>query len=142
MLWKSVRCITVVSVMGLTSLGLPAVEAQSSGLFSAVYRASVQLDSPVPASLGATTLRSRVEMMDLDRLRRARATAAALLRSPVQSKSVSPPSGGRDAVPAADEILTVNLFEDAVFTGIVERTAPTFSGCDVQELVGQTKLLL
>ncbi len=128
MSWKSVRCITVVSVIGLTSLGLPAVEAQSSGLFSAVYRASVQLDSPVPASLGATTLRSRVVMMDLDRLQRARATAAALLRSPVQSNAVSPPSGDRDAVPAADEILTLNLFEDAVFTGIVEHTAPTFSG--------------
>ena len=126
MSWKSVRCITVVSVIGLTSLGLPAVEAQSSGLFSAVYRASVQLDLPVPASLGTTTLRSRVVMMDLDRLQRAR--AAALLRSPVQSKAVSPPSGDRDAVPALDRTLTLNLFEDAVFTGIVEHTAPTFSG--------------
>ena len=127
MSWKSVRCITVVSVIGLTSLGLPAVEGQGVGLFSAVNRAE-QLDSPTPASLDAITLRSRVVMMDLDRLQRARATAAALLRSPVQSKAVSPPSGGRDAVPAADEILTLNLFEDAVFTGIVERTAPTFSG--------------
>ena len=128
MSWKSVGCITVVSVIGLTSLGLPAVEAQSSGLFSAVYRASVQLDSPVPASVGATTLRSRVVMMDLGRLQRARATAAGLLRSPVQSKAVSPPSGDRDAVPALDRTLTLNLFEDAVFTGIVEHTAPTFSG--------------
>ena len=127
MSWKSVRCITVVSVIGLTSLGLPAVEGQGVGLFSAVNRAE-QLDSPTPASLDAITLRSRVVMMDLDRLQRARATAAALLRSPVQSKAVSPPSGGRDAVPAADEILTLNLFEDAVFAGIVERTAPTFSG--------------
>ena len=127
MSWKSVRCITVVSVIGLTSLGLPAVEGQGVGLFSAVNRAE-QLDSPTPASLDAITLRSRVVMMDLDRLQRARATAAALLRSPVQSKAVSPPSGGRDAVPAADEILTLNLFEDAVFTGIVKRTAPTFSG--------------
>ena len=128
MSWKSVGCITVVSVIGLTSLGLPAVEAQSSGLFSAVYRASVQLDSPVPASLGATTLRSRVVMMDLGRLQRAQATVAALLRSPVQSKAVSPPGGDRDTVPALDRTLTLNLFEDAVFTGIVEHTAPTFSG--------------
>ena len=128
MSWESVRRITVVSVIGLTSPGLPAVEAQSSGLFSAVYRASVQLDSPVPASLGATTLRSRVVMMDLGRLQRARATAATFLRSPVQSKAVSPPSGDRDAMPALDRTLTLNLFEDAVFTGIVEHTAPTFSG--------------
>ena len=128
MSWKSVRCITVVSVIGLTSLGLPAVEAQSSGLFSAVYRASVQLDFPAPASLGTTTLRSRVVMMDLGRLQRARATAAALLRSPVQSKAVFPPGGDRAAVPALDRTLTLNLFEDVVFTGIVEHTAPTFSG--------------
>ena len=67
MSWKRVQCITVVSVIGLTSLGLRAVEAQSSGLFSAVDRASTQLDSPVSASRGVMTLRSRVVVMDLGR---------------------------------------------------------------------------
>ena len=128
MSWKSVACITAVSVIGLTCLGLPAVEAQSSGLFSAVNRGAEQLDSPAPALPGATTLRSRVVTMDLDRLLCARAATAALSRSPVQSEAASPPGGGCDAAPAADEILTLNLFEDAVFTGIVEHTAPTFSG--------------
>ena len=122
----SVRIITVVSVFGLTWLAPPAVEAQRMGLFSAVNGASARLDSPAPASLDVTTLRSRVVTMDLERLQRARAVAAA--RSPVQTEAVSPHSGGRDAVPEPDATLILNLFDDVVFTGIVERTAPTFSG--------------
>ena len=66
--------------------------------------------------------------MDLERLRRARAAASVLPRPPVQIKAVSPRSGGRDRAPAPDAALTLNLFQDVVFTGIVERTAPTFSG--------------
>ena len=124
----SVGIVTVVSVFGLTWLAPPAVEAQRMGLFSAVNGASARLDSPAPASLDVTTLRRRMVTMDLGRLQRARAAATALPRSPVQSKAASPRSGRRDAARAADEILTLNLFEDAVFTGIVERTAPTFSG--------------
>ena len=126
MSWISVRCITAVSVIGLTWLAPPAVEAQHSGLFSAVNRGLEQLDSPPPASLDATTLRRRVVTMDLGRLQRAR--AAALPGSAVQSKSASPRSDSRVAAPAPDANLTLNLFEDVVLTGIVERTAPTFSG--------------
>ena len=126
MSWKSVWCVTAASVIGLTCLGLPAVAVQSSGLFSAVNRGAEQLDSQAPTSLDGITVRRRVVTMDLDRLQRARATT--LPRSPVQSKALSPRSGRRDAVPAPDATLTLNLFEDVVFTGIVERTAPTFSG--------------
>ena len=126
MSWKSVWCVTAASVIGLTCLGLPAVAVQSSGLFSAVNRGAEQLDSQAPTSLDGITVRRRVVTMDLDRLQRARATT--LPRSPVQSKALSPRSGHRDAVPAPDATLTLNLFEDVVFTGIVERTAPTFSG--------------
>ena len=126
MSWTGVRYITAVSVIGLTWLAPSAVEAQQSGLFSTVDPAAEQLDSPVPALLDATTLRRRVVTMNLDRLQRARATT--LPRSPVQSKALSPRSGRRDAVPAPDATLTLNLFEDVVFTGVVEHTAPTFSG--------------
>ena len=42
MSWKSVRCITAVSVIGLMWLVLPAVEAQQSGLFSMVDPASAR----------------------------------------------------------------------------------------------------
>ena len=126
--WKSVGCITAVSVIALMCPGSLAVEAQSSGLFSAVNRGAEQLDSQAPTSLDATTLRSRLVTMDLDRLQRARAAAAALPRSPDRSEAASPPGGGRGTAPASDTTLTLNLFEDIVFTGIVEWTAPTFSG--------------
>ena len=128
MSWTGVRIVTVVSVFGVTWLAPPAVEAQRSGLFSAVNDGSARLDSPAPASLDATTLRRRVVTIDLERLRRARAAASVLPRPPVRTKAVSPRSGGRDRAPAPDATLTLNLFQDLVFTGIVDSTAPTFSG--------------
>ena len=126
--WTSVLSVAAVPVIGLMWIGLPAVQAQSSGLFSTNYRAPAQLDLPRPASLDATTLRRRVVTMDLGQLQRAQAAAAPLDRSPVDSNAVSPRSDDRDAVPASDATLTLNLFEDVVLTAIVERTAPTFSG--------------
>ena len=75
MSWRSVRIVTAVSVFGLTWLVCPAIEAQHRGLFSPIEGAATELNSPAPASLDATTLRSRVVTMDLDRLHRSRATA-------------------------------------------------------------------
>ena len=124
MSWTRLRLITAVSVIGLTWLAPPAVGAQRSGVFSALDRGAEQVDSPAAALRDATMLRRRAVTMDLDRLQRAR--TAALPRSPVQRKVASPSSGGRDA--ASNTTLILNLFDDVVLTGIVERTAPTFSG--------------
>ena len=125
MSWTSERYITAVIVIGLTWLLSPAAESQQSGLFSAVNRGVEQLDSPA-VLLDNTALRHRVMTMDLEMLRRAQ--SAALPRPPVRTRAASPDSGGRDAAPASEATLTLNLFEDVVLTGIVERTAPTFSG--------------
>ena len=127
MSWTSVRSITAVFVLGLAWLVPAAVEARSGDLFSTIDRPAARLDSPEPASHDATVVRRRLVTIDLQRLQRARA-ASVLSRPRVQTKVVSPRRGKRDRVPAADETLTLNLFEDVVFTGIVERTAPTFSG--------------
>lgn len=126
MSWTSVRCITAVSFIGLTWLASPAVEAQRKDIFSPVDRARTQPDLPEAALLDAATLRHRVVTMNLERLQRAR--AAALSRSSLRRKAVSTRSGSRDAAPALEATLTLNLFDDVVLTGIVERTAPTFSG--------------
>ena len=128
MSWTSVRSITAVFVMGLAWLAPPAVEARSRDLFSTIDRPAARLDSPEPASRDATVVRRRLVRIDLQRLQRARAAASVHSRPRIQTKVVSPRRGERDRVPAADETLTLNLFEDVVFTGIVERTAPTFSG--------------
>ena len=120
------RWMAAVTVVLLGLLLTATVEGQGKGLFSEVEPAAARTRTRASASTDATTLRRRVVTMDLGRLQRAR--AAALPRSPVQSKAASPRSGGRDAAPASDATLTLNLFEDVVFTVIVERTAPTFSG--------------
>ena len=119
------RWMAAVTVVQLGLLLTATVEGQGNGLFSAVEPAAATR-TRASASTDATTLRRRVVTMDLERLQRAR--AAALPRSPVQSKATSPRSGGRGAAPASEATLTLNLFEDVVLTGIVERTAPTFSG--------------
>ncbi len=125
MSWTSKRYITAVFVIGLMWLAPPAVEAQSSDLFSTIdYPAA--LDSP--GSHDASVVRSRVVTMDLGRLQRARAAASVLPRQPVHTKAVSPRRDKPDATPAPDATLTLNLFQDVVFTGIVDSTAPTFSG--------------
>ena len=115
-----------VTVVVLGSLLTATVEGQGDGLFSEVEPVAVRTRTHPSASTDATTLRRRVVTMDLGRLQRARAVA--LSRQPVRTKAVSPGSGDRDAVPTPSATLTLNLFEDVVVTGIVERTAPTFSG--------------
>ena len=124
----SVRSITTVVVIGLTWLAPPGIEAQSSDLFSPVERPAALQELSAPASHDASVVRRRLVTIDLERLQRAHAAASVHTRLRVHAKIVSPRRGKSDVVPATDEILTLNLFEDAVLTGIVERTAPTFSG--------------
>ena len=125
---RSVRSITAVTVMLLSWLFTVEAREQRGVLFSAVSSAELPLDSPKPTSRGATTVRRRVVTMDLRRLRRARAVASELPRRPARIKAVSPHTSGRDAVSESDAILTLNLFDDVVVTGVVEQTAPTFFG--------------
>ena len=120
------RFMAAVTVVLLGSLLTATVEGQGDGLFSEVEPAALRTRRRPSASTDATTLRRRVVTMDLGRLQRAR--AAALSRQPVRTKAVSPGSGDRDAVPTPGATLTLNLFEDVVVTGIVERTEPTYSG--------------
>ena len=128
MSWPSAQYVTAVSVLWLVWSPAPAVAAQRDGLFSPIDPVEEQLDSPVPAALDAITVRRRLVTMDLERLQRARAAASVLPHSRVHTKTVSPRRPKRDVEPGKDGTLTLNLFEDIVFTGIVERTAPTFSG--------------
>ena len=115
-----------VAVIGLTWLVPLAADAQQGGLFSTVreYAAEPQ----PPASLDATTLRRRVVTIDLERLDQVQASISESARPEGRSKSSAPLLPRRAAPPVSDVTLPLNLFEDIVLTGIVERTAPTFSG--------------
>lgn len=110
----SLRCSAPVAVLLLAELFAPAVEGQGRELFGAVEPAAAraaEVETRSPAS-GAfaddITLRSRVVTMDLAMLAGARASAAAGTTAPAT--------------------LMLNLFDDLVLTGIVDRTEPTFSG--------------
>ena len=118
------RFMASVTVVLLGSLLTATVEGQGDGLFSEVEPAALRTRRHASALTDTTTLRHRMVTMDLARLQRAR--TAALSGSPVRTKAVSQRSDGRDA--ASDATLILNLFEDVVVSGIVERTAPTFSG--------------
>ena len=125
---RSVRSVTAVTVMLMSWLLTVEAQEQRDGLFSAVNPAAAQPDSPKPTSHDAMTVRHRMVTMDLGRLRRAQASASAFPRRPARIKAVSPRTSGRDAVSESDAILTLNLFDDVLVTGVVEQTAPTFSG--------------
>ena len=120
-LTRSVRrtCLAV-TVAALTALVPPPSEAQSPALFTAVN------ETPPPGPLGTETVRSRLVTMNLGQVQHAQAAAAS-----GPSSQTRDPSGRADksgTAPAPGTLLTLNLFDDVVVTGVVEWTAPTFSG--------------
>ena len=118
--------LAAVMVVLLGLLLTVTVKGKSNDLFSEVEPAAARIRTRTVVSTEATTIRHRVVTMSLERLQRAR--AAVLPRRPVRTRAVSPDSANRDAAPTLEAALTLNLFENVVFTAIVERTAPTFSG--------------
>ena len=83
-------------------------QAQSAGLFSVV-------EGEPPPSTDVETLASRLVGIDFEQL-------AQVIESPAGPKD--PPVGE----PPTPQTLVLNLFDDAVFTGIVEHVEPTASG--------------
>lgn len=100
--------------------GWPAgnAAAQPDGLFSTVSPSAAEMDI-VRTGPDPLTLRRRLVTIDLGQL--APATDAA-----ARGAAARGAAAGIEIAPSG--MLTLNLFEDAVFTGVVERTAPTFSG--------------
>ena len=103
-------------------------EARSSDLFAPVDRRPASLDLPATELDNASVVRRRLVKIDLERLHRAREAASARTGPRVQAQTVSPRRGRSETAPAADEIVTLNLFGDIVVRGIVEWTSRTFSG--------------
>ena len=101
---------------------LPAAQGQAADLFTAVAE-------PPPASITADelTVRSRLVTLDLGQVAQARAAAASSAPSAQPRAPSARPAKAR-AVPTPGTTLTFNLFDDVVVTGMVEHTAPTFSG--------------
>ena len=98
-------------VASILLVALPASEiaGQPSGLFQSVAPTAAAPGGGSVTPPDSPTLRRRLVSVDFGQLVPFAATAEA---------------GGA----AGPRSLRLNLFDDAVFTGLVERTAPTFSG--------------
>ena len=96
-------------------VGLAAGEAagQPGGLFREVAPTAAAVAPGLPSAPDTITLRRRLVAIDFGQLAPAAGTAAAV-------------PGGTAATPSG--VLTLNLFDDASFTGLVRSVAPTFSG--------------
>ena len=91
--------------------GQPA--GQSAGLFTAVSSTDAAI-GVAPTAPDNPTLRRRLVTIDLSQL------------VPQTDAATRGADAGIQVAPRG--VLTLNLFEDAVFTGVVERTERTFSG--------------
>ena len=116
------RCMVAATVAVLAALAVPTVEVQAADLFTPVD------ETPPPGPPDDITLRSRVVTIDLGQLDRAQGAVADPSVPTTQTRDTSPRTDKRSAEPPPGTTLTLNLFDDVVVTGRVERTAPTFSG--------------
>ncbi len=100
------------ALAGVLLAALAAGEAagQPGGLFLVVEPAAVFAGPGSQTSPDALTLRRRLVSIDFGQL----------------TPAVNAATAGVAAGPSG--VLRLNLFDDASFTGLVERTAPTFSG--------------
>ena len=104
---------TALAVALLTALAAGEAAGQLGGLFREVAPAGVVAGPDLSTVSDSITLRRRLVAIDFGQL------------SPPADASAARPAGP-EAAPSG--VLTLNLFEDASFTGLVESVAPTFSG--------------
>ena len=106
------RCSTALAAALLTALAAGEAAGQPGGLFREVAPAGVVAGPDLSTVSDSITLRRRLVAIDFGQLSPPAASAA---------RAAAP-----EAAPSG--VLTLNLFEDASFTGLVESVAPTFSG--------------
>ena len=102
---------------------LLAVEAagQPGGLFLEAARVPEAIGHLSPVAPDSLALRSRRVRIDFAQL----ASPDVAVAARAAGVSAEAPGSVR---PAYGELLSLNLFDDTVFTGVVERMEPTFSG--------------
>ena len=115
----------------LTALAAGEAAGQAGGLFRAAAPAAVGVAPDVSTASDSITLRRRLVAIDFGQLTPPSAAAAAVPGG--AAAQLTPPSAAAAAVPGGaaaspSGVLTLNLFDDASFTGFVESVAPTFSG--------------
>ena len=104
---------TALAAALLAALAAGEAAGQSGGLFREVSPAGAVAGPDLSALSDSITLRRRLVAIDFGQLAPPADGAAA-----VSGVAAAAPSG----------VLSLNLFDDASFTGLVESVAPTFSG--------------
>lgn len=107
------RCSTALAAALLMALAAGEARAQPGGLFREVASAAAVAGPDLSGVSDSITLRRRVVAIDFGRL-----------TPPADTDAVAPVGAG--AAPSG--VLTLNLFDDVSFTGLVQSVAPTFSG--------------
>ena len=102
---------TVLAGALLAALAAGEAAGQPAGLFQAVAPAGLAAVPGAETASDSITLRRRLVAIDFGQL-----------TPPVDAAAAVPPAV------APSGVLTLNLFDDASFTGLVESVAPTFSG--------------
>ena len=103
----------ILAVALLTALATGEAAGQPGGLFREATSAATVVPTP-PGVSASITLRRRLVTIDFGQL------------TPSADTPATVPDGGRKVAPSG--VLTLNLFDDASFTGLVQSVAPTFSG--------------
>ena len=121
--WRMCIASAAVLAAGLLAASLAGAEpGQQGDLFAAADSRPIDSASRIPQTpADPLTMRQRLVTINFAQL-----SPSAAERSP---RAGSPPAAALTSgqlEPGGE--LRLNLFEDTVFTGIVERTAPTFSG--------------
>ena len=104
---------TALATVLLAALVAGEAAGQPAGLFREVTSPAAAIAPGLPTAPDAITLRRRLVVIDFGQLTPSADTAAA-----VPAGTAAAPSG----------VLTLNLFDDASFAGLVQSVAPTFSG--------------
>lgn len=112
--WGGVIRGAALALMSLLAPGVDEATGQTDGIFRPVDTSALTAGAgllPPSAVTDAATLRRRLVSIDFEQL-----------SPPVDGNAALAPAAG------ATGTLRLNLFDDASFTGVVERVAPTFSG--------------
>ena len=108
--WGWLPVLSGMLLLGALTAGKAA--GQTAGLFRSVEPAAAVGAPGSETPPGSSTVRRRLVVIDFGQL------TPPVDQAAVGAAGAAGPSG----------VLRLNLFDDATFTGLVERTAPTFSG--------------
>lgn len=122
------RPVAILGVLLLASIASPVLAGADRGLFSERVMEGERPGTPLPPA--EMTLRSRSVDIDIGRLAEARDAF-------VRKLALTNDSPNTDGLAVT---LLFNLFDDAIYTGVLERTGPTSAGYSLSGRIQEAEL--